>query len=406
MLGYIKAAGYDLVNDPALADIIIVNTCGFITAAKEESIATIFEMAGYKTSGQCKKLVVMGCLSQRYPDVLKAEIPEIDILLGVNAYDKLVPLLNAGKKDMISCGRVLTTPSYYAYLRIADGCSNRCAYCAIPLIRGDYHSFDENALVDEAEALAGNGVKELIVIAQDTTRYGIDRYGKLRLPALLERLCGIEKLKWIRLLYTYPDTVTDELLSVMVANPKIVKYMDIPIQHTDDVILKRMNRRGGSKAIAEIVDKFRAADPSFILRTSIIVGFPGETQAQFEGMLEFLSRHQFDRIGAFEYSPEENTPAAYMDDQIDEATKHSRYEQLMRIQQKISHRLNVRRIGRTYDIVIESKTDNGFIGRSYAEAPEIDGKVIFSSVRMHNVGDFVRVRITSAEEYDLFGEEI
>ena len=327
-------------------------------------------------------------------------------MLGVNEYDKLVPLLKSSGKSKIACGRVLTTPSYYAYLRIADGCSNRCAYCAIPLIRGDYRSFDENALIDEAASLARNGVKELVVIAQDTTRYGADLYGKLRLPTLLEKLCKIDDLKWIRLLYTYPDTVTDEMLSVMASNHKIVKYMDIPIQHTDDAILKRMNRRGSSEAIAAIVDKFRAADPSFILRTSIIVGFPGETDAQFEGMLEFLTKHPFDRVGAFEYSPEENTPAAYMDCQIDEDVKHRRYERLMRVQQNISHRLNVRRIGQTYDTIVEGKIDDSFVGRSYAEAPEIDGKVIFSSERQHNEGDFVSVRITKADDYDLFGEEV
>lgn len=415
-LGLFKEAGYTFTEDPAQADILMVNTCGFINPAKEESIDTILEMAQYKQTGRCRLLVVTGCLAQRYEKDLLQEIPEIDLMLGVNQYDQLIPaveraLRGQGRESL--CGekytfleheRVLTTPAYTAYTRIGDGCSNRCTYCAIPLIRGPYRSRPLADVLGEARHFAEQGVKEHILIAQDTTRYGTDWQETSMLPELMDQAARIPGVEWLRVLYAYPDEADDRLLEVMASHDNICKYLDLPIQHINDTLLRRMNRRGTAADIRRILKKAR--DMGFTLRTSLIVGFPGETEEQFQELMDFVAEARFDRMGAFAFSPEENTPAAEMPDQIPEEIKQERLDRLMKLQAQISLENNQARIGTVEKVLVTDARDGLFLGRSQREAPDADGAIVFTAKEAPAVGSFVQVRITGAETYDLKGERL
>ena len=407
MLGLLTAAGFEITNQPSEADVLIVNICGFIESAKQESINAILEMAQYKQGGKCTRLVVTGCLSERYRDELKEAMPEIDLLLGVREYETL-PRLLGGKTDAPHCGpksaRVLTTPRYSAYLRIADGCNNRCTYCAIPLIRGNLVSEPLEELVDEAKRLADNGVSELTLIAQDTSGYGMDRYGKPMLIDLLNRLEKIDALRWLRVLYTYPDTVTPELIDRFRAGGKIVPYLDMPLQHTEDEILRRMHRRGDQAHIRQVLDYVAKVAPEFMLRTTLMVGFPGETEEHFSAMVRFIQEHPFDRVGAFAFSPEEGTAAASLPDQVPEEVKQERLSRLMAGQQPISRARNERRVGQLVDVLIEGVEETRAFGRSYAEAPDVDGKIVLEHAGHLRVGSYVPAKLIRAEEYDMIGE--
>lgn len=407
MLGLLTAAGFEITNQPSEADVLIVNTCGFIESAKQESINAILEMAQYKQGGKCTRLVVTGCLSERYRDELKEAMPEIDLLLGVREYETL-PRLLGGKTDAPHCGpmsaRVLTTPRYSAYLRIADGCNNRCTYCAIPLIRGNLVSEPLEELVDEAKRLADAGVSELTLIAQDTSGYGMDRYGKPMLIELLNQLEKIDALRWLRVLYTYPDTVTPELIDRFRAGGKIVPYLDMPLQHTEDEILRRMHRRGDQAHIRQVLDYVAKVAPEFMLRTTLMVGFPGETETQFAAMVRFIQEHPFDRVGAFAFSPEEGTAAANLPDQVPEEVKQERLSRLMAAQQPISRARNERRVGQLVDVLIEGAEETRAFGRSYAEAPDVDGKIVLERAGHLRVGSYVPAKLIRAEEYDMIGE--
>lgn len=406
MLGELASYGFKIISDASCADVIIVNTCGFITPAKQDSLDTILEMARYKEIGNCRFLAVTGCLSQRYPSELREELPEVDMFWGVKDYPAFAFEL-ASRFNLAHCGsskRILTTPPYRAYLRIADGCDNRCTYCAIPLIRGGRVSVPIEKLIEEANALADRGVTELTVIAQDTSAYGIDLYGEPKLAELLTRLSAIEKLHWIRLLYTYPNTVTKELIDTMVANPKICNYIDMPIQHISERILHSMNRHGSAEHIRKITDYIRQAAPDFVLRTTVMLGFPGEEEGDFDELMEFMRTHPFDRVGAFTYSAEDNTPAAQMDSQIDEAIKEARLDALMLMQQGISLESNRKRIGSQCEALIESVEGSIALARSYAEAADVDGLIrIELNGETIAPGDYVIISITDADIYDLKG---
>ena len=415
LLGMLRERGYEIVADPAQADVIFVNTCGFIEAAKEESIDTIFEMAEYKKTGRLQKLFVTGCLAQRYGDTLFQEMPEVDGFMGVSDYARLYdmlddaehgerPLYMADGERFLNCGRVLTTAPWAAYVKISDGCNNRCTYCAIPLIRGAYASRPFDDIVAECERLAGQGVTEITLIAQDTSRYGCDLGdGTLLLPALLRRVSEIEGVHWVRVLYCYPDTTTDALLDEIQNNPKVAPYLDLPLQHIDDVLLKKMNRRGSAEWIRSRIAACKAR--GITLRTTFIVGFPGETQAQFEELMNFTREARFDRMGAFTYSPEEGTPAARMKDQIDEDVKLARLDQLMMLQQAISAELMQARIGEECEVLVEGLDEDGVpVGRSILEAPESDGCIRLNSARTLTPGEYVMARVTGADAYDLTAE--
>ena len=411
ILGELTARGAVPVADPSKAEVIIVNTCGFIESAKTDSLDTVFEMANYKEEGDCRLLVVCGCLTERYYDELKAELPEADLIWGVKDHAGLAEAIEqrlTGEITAPTCApeRVITTPPYRAYLRIADGCDNRCTYCAIPLIRGGRVSYPMEQLVSEAEALAERGVTELTVIAQDTSAYGIDLYGRPMLAELLKRLARIEKLHWIRLLYTYPNTVDEELIDAINAEPKIVNYIDMPIQHISAELLSAMNRHGSAEHIREITDHIRRVSPDFILRTTAIVGFPGETEEQFEELLSFFAEHPFDRLGAFTYSAEDGTPAASFPDQLPEKVKQRRYNKLMRRQMAVSLAANRRRIGSSCEALVDGFEGDTALCRSYAEAAEVDGfiKVRVPEGKELSCGDYIRVRITDADVYDLKAE--
>ncbi len=418
-LGLLAEHGYVFTGDPAEADILMVNTCGFIESAKEESIDAIFELAEYKKTGKCRLLIVTGCLAQRYEGALLEEIPEIDLLMGVNQYAELPAAI---EKALAAQGaprsycqddytyyahdRVLTTPSYSAYTRIGEGCSNRCTFCAIPLIRGPYRSRPMQDVLDEIEALARQGVKEHILVAQDTTRFGTDNGGHTTLPELLEKAAAIPGVEWLRVLYCYPDETDDRLLDVIANTPNICKYLDLPIQHVNDTVLRRMHRRGDK---ADILRCIRGArERGLTLRTSIIVGFPGETEEQFEELLSVLKEAEFDRLGAFTYSPEEDTPAARLPDQIPEEIKQERLDRLMRMQQEISLKRNQARVGTVEKVLVTGMSEDGsLLGRSHREAPETDGEILFTlpeGTVLPNPGTFVNVRITQADTYDLIGE--
>ena len=410
LLGRLKAAGHEFVDDPAQADAIFVKTCGFIEDAKQESIDAILEMAAARKKGA--KLLVTGCLAQRYSDALMEEIPEIDGLLGVKDYDKALSLLDSDIRESYTSGterfpdgeRILTTPPYSAFVKISDGCDNRCSYCAIPLIRGRYLSRPYEEIVDECERLAEGGVTEITLIAQDTSRYGNDIYGKTRMSELLRRVAAIEKVKWVRVLYCYPDTTDDELLETIAHTPKVCAYLDLPLQHINDRLLKKMNRRGSSDWIKSRIEKCRQLGVT--LRTTMIVGFPGETEEEFQELMDFVRWARFDRLGAFAYSPEEDTPAAAMPDQIDQETKYRRLDQLMMLQQEISMEINESRVGEECTVLCEGWEDGLYYGRSPKEAPESDGNIRFTAQREIQPGEYVKVKILSAEAYDLYGEEM
>ena len=416
-LGLLGSHGYSFTGDPAEADILMVNTCGFIESAKEESIDAIFEMAQYKKTGKCRLLVVTGCLAQRYEDSLMQEIPEIDLLMGVNQYAELPAAIARALQgerasycrdthEYYAHDRILTTPHYTAYTRIGEGCSNRCTFCAIPLIRGPYRSRPMQDVLDEIEALAKQGVREHILVAQDTTRFGTDWQEHSALPELLQKAAAIEGVDWLRVLYCYPDETDDRLLDVIANTPNICKYLDLPIQHVNDVVLRRMHRRGKK---ADIMRCIRGArERGLTLRTSIIVGFPGETEEQFEELLDVLREAEFDRLGAFAYSPEEDTPAARLPDQIPEEVKQQRLDRLMTMQAEISLKRNQARVGTVEKVLVTDAGEDGFLlGRSHREAPETDGEIVFTPAKgagLPVIGSFVNVRITRADTYDLMGE--
>ncbi len=414
LLGLFAGRGYEIVSDPAQAEIIVVNTCGFIGPAKEESIDAIFDMARYKTGGRLKTLIVTGCLAQRYGEALREEMPEVDAILGVAEYPRIFEAIEAarqGKRPMFTgegdrfykARRVLTTPAYSAYVKISDGCDNRCSYCAIPLIRGPYRSRPFEDIVSEAEALCARGVRELTLIAQDTSRYGNDfPGGQLLLGSLIERCCAIEGAQWVRVLYCYPDTVNEHLLDIIAAQPKACRYLDLPLQHINAGLLRRMNRRGSPELIRRLVKACRERD--IMMRTTMIVGFPGETEDQFKELMDFVAEARFGRLGAFTYSPEDGTPAAEMPGQIDEAVKQRRLDELMMLQQGISLEQNLSRVGTLARVLVEGVEDGRYVGRSQLEAPEVDGVVRFTCARALKAGEFVDVRISGADAYDLEGE--
>ena len=414
MLGMLRDRGYEIVNDPAQAEIIFVNTCGFIESAKQESIDAIFEMAEYKKTGKLKKLFVTGCLAQRYADALASEMPEVDGFMGVADYARLYDMLDeamAGKRPIymndgerfFNSGRVLTTAPYSAYVKISDGCNNRCTYCAIPLIRGNYASRPFDDIVAECRRLASEGVTEITLIAQDTSRYGCDFGDRhFMLPELLRAVSEIEGVHWVRVLYCYPDSTEDRLLDEIANNPKVAPYLDLPLQHINDPILKAMNRRGSSDWIKSRIAECKKR--GLTLRTTMIVGFPGETDEQFEELLQFVKDARFDRLGAFTYSPEEGTKAAVMPNQIDEDVKIERLDQLMMLQQSISMELLEQRIGETCEVLVEGRDEDGWYGRSIREAPESDGCIHLVTERELVPGSYIQARITAADAYDLTAE--
>lgn len=418
ILSNISADGnFKIVNNPEEADVIIVNTCGFIESSKEESINTILEMNEYRNNC-CKLLVVTGCLTQRYHNELKELIPEIDIMLGVNDYKelnkKIFDFFNKNKSLDVLCSfsdsninegeRILTTPKHTAYIRIAEGCNNFCTYCIIPKIRGKFRSRKFENIINEAKLLAEKGVKELIIVAQDTTLYGSDIYGAKRLHELLRELSKIEGIKWLRVLYCYPEEIYDDLIDEIAANDKICKYLDIPIQHISNNILKRMGRRTSKEQIISTLNKLRSSVSGIVLRTSLIVGFPGETEEDFNELKEFVSTIKFDNLGVFKYSQEEGTPAAIMENQIEDNIKEIRHNEIMMLQQKISKDLNLNKVGNIYDVLVEGYKKRNWFGRSYEMSPEIDGVVYFSSNEEIEIGSMVPIKISCSLEYDLLGD--
>ena len=438
MLGLLNEAGYRVAQEESEADAIVVNTCCFIHDAKEESVETILEMAEWKKKGRLKALIVTGCMAQRYQDEIQQEIPEVDAVIGTTGYTEIVPILDEilaeaeasqkeaaveepKEKSFVNCcpsidllpasladKRVVTTGGYTAYLKIAEGCNKRCTYCIIPYIRGHYRSFPMEDLLEEARKLAEGGVKELILIAQETTVYGMDCYGRKALPELLTKLCEIEGIEWIRILYCYPEEITDELIAVMKKEKKICHYLDIPIQHSEDTILKRMGRRTNRAELVSLVEKLRKEIPDIVLRTTLITGFPGETEEEFKNMVDFVDSMEFDRLGVFPYSAEEVTKAAEMDGQITEEVKESRRDEIMALQQEISADKAASRIDDEMSVLIEGYLyeDDIYIGRTYMDAPKVDGNVFVRAEEELISGDIVPVRITGANEYDLMGDVI
>jgi len=422
--GIMTKAGFEVTEDADLADVIIVNTCGFINDAKKESISRIFELAEYKRDG--KKLLVCGCLSERYSEELFEEMPEVDGFLGVNEYERLPEILSSIEfsKDADSparynwvCGqapdtlktlpRLLNEESYTATLKISEGCNNRCAYCVIPSIRGPFRSKPKEEVIREAKWLSDNGCRELILIAQDVTLYGTDLYGRLALPELLRELCRIDKLEWIRLMYCYEDRITDELIEVIRTEPKICNYIDIPIQHASDRVLKAMRRRSTGESIKNTIKKLKAAIPDIHIRTTLITGFPGESEEDFDILLDFVEEMKFARLGVFAYSQEENTPAGEMKDQIPDEIKQQRLDTIMRRQLDISLEMNREKIGKILEVLVEERDEDGsYVGRTRYDAPEIDNSVIFTSDRDLSPGNIVKVLIQDAFDYDLTGMEV
>ena len=415
-IGLFQKQGYKIVNEPEKADILVINTCGFITSAKEEAIGTILEMAEYKKK-KCKYLIVMGCLVQRYQKELEKLIPEVDVWIAYQTYDTLWEQIEAkigqnGKeekeKSLCFMDRVITTGENYTYLRIAEGCSNRCTYCAIPSIRGPFQSRTIEDILEEANALVKKGYRELIVIAQDTTKYGIDIYGEPKLVELLQKLEKIENLKWIRFLYAYPETITEDLIQTVKNSKKICHYFDIPIQHIADPVLKRMNRKSNGDSIRKLIQKLRREIPDVIIRTTVMVGFPGETNEDFEELYQFVQEAKFDKLGAFSYSKEENTPAARLKEQIHPMTKKSRYHKIMQLQQTMAKQNLENKIGNTYEVFIENKTFDGkyYVGRSYMDVPDVDGFIYIPMIEKALENQFVMCKITGVQGYDLIGEII
>lgn len=419
MLGQLQDLDYEIVQEESEADAIIVNTCAFIHDAKEESIHTILEMAAYKETGRCRALIVTGCLSERYKEELRKELPEVDGVLGASNYDDLPKVLEATLRGQVSesfksidhqpdhyIKRTISTATAYGYLKIAEGCDNHCTYCIIPSLRGKYRSRDLASLIEEAKYLVSNGKSELILVAQDVAKYGLDFDGKRHITTLLKALCEIEDLKWIRLLYCYPEDITDELIEVMSTEAKILPYIDMPLQHINDAILKRMARHSRKASIIEVIKKLRDKMPNFCIRTTFIVGFPGETTEDFLELKAFIQEAKLDRVGVFTYSMEEGTPAALMSDQIDEALMSARRDELMIIQQKISEEINQQFINQTLDVMVEGYLpDEGvYLGRCYRDAPSVDGMVFFACNYELILGQIVPVLITEVNEYDLIGE--
>jgi len=419
MLGLLQEQGHTITNDEQEAEIIVINTCCFIHDAKEESIETILEMVKYRTEGGCKALIVAGCLAQRYRQEIQDEIPEVDAILGTTATDSISAAIEevlAGQQ--ISCfedinslpqgaqKRILTTGGHYAYLKIAEGCDKHCTYCIIPKVRGDFRSVPMEKLLDQARQLAQEGVKELILVAQETTMYGTDLSGEKTLHKLLEELCQINGFRWIRVMYCYPEEIYDELIKVIKAEPKICHYLDIPIQHISDNVLRRMGRRTTKEQLLDKIKTIRQEIPDIVLRTTLITGFPGETEEEFEEVMEFVDAMEFDRLGVFTYSPEEDTPAAAMKDQIPEDVKLARQAQIMELQQDISFELGDRRIGQKLSVFIEGQVadENAYVGRTYGDAPGVDGYIFINTDKQLMSGDFVEVTVTGALEYDLIGE--
>lgn len=421
MLGMLASRGYEMTNDEQEADIIVINTCCFIHDAKEESIQNILEMAEYKKNGSAKALIVTGCMAERYRQEILDEIPEVDEVLGTTAYDRILDAVDAalaGQHEVMTADldalplpetkRLVTTGGHFAYLKIAEGCDKHCTYCIIPKIRGNFRSVPMERLLKEAQDLAEQGVKELILVAQETTLYGKDLYGEKSLPKLLRELCKISGIRWIRILYCYPEEITDELIQVMKEEPKICHYLDLPIQHANDTILKRMGRRTSKQELIDIVQKLRKEIPDICLRTTLITGFPGETQEQHEEVMEFIDTLEFDRLGAFTYSPEEDTPAATFEDQIDEEVKEDRQADIMELQQEIAFDKAEDMIGREVLVMIEGKVadENAYVGRTYRDAPNVDGLIFINTDVELISGDFAKVKVTGALDYDLIGELI
>lgn len=420
MMGLLHDRGYEFTDNEEEADIIVINTCGFINDAKEESINTILEMAKYKENN-LKALIVAGCLVERYKNEILQELPEIDAIVGTTAFDKICDVVDdvlADKKhnELESINkmcrpdvkRIITTGGYYSYLKIAEGCDKHCTYCSIPMIRGAYRSVPMDELVKEAEYLADNGVKELIIVAQEITVYGKDLYGEKKLPELLHRLCKIPGIQWIRLLYCYPEEITDELIETIRTEKKICHYIDMPIQHASDKILKEMGRRTNNAELRNIISKLRKEIPDICLRTTLITGFPGETEEDHQILLDFIDEMEFDRLGVFTYSPEEDTKAASLDNQVDEEVKLCRKDEIMELQQEISMDKSERLVGKEIEVIIEGKAsdEDVYVGRSYMDAPSVDGYVFINSEEELMSGDFAKVRIVKAMEYDLIGDLI
>ena len=418
MLGLLASRGYEMIDDEQEADIIVVNTCCFIHDAKQESVDNILEMAEYKKTGKLKALIVTGCLAERYRQEIIDEIPEVDAVLGTTAYDKILDAVDEALEGkhflemedlqalpVVDTKRQITTGGHFAYMKIAEGCDKHCTYCIIPKIRGTYRSVPMEQLIKEAEELAAQGVKELILVAQETTLYGKDLYGEKSLHKLLKELCKVSGIQWIRILYCYPEEITDELIQVIKEEPKICHYLDLPIQHANDEILKRMGRRTSKQELIDIVTKLRKEIPDICLRTTLITGFPGETEEQHQELVEFVDEMEFDRLGVFTYSPEEDTPAATMPDQIDEEVKLERQAELMELQQEIAFDTAENMIGREMLVMIEGKIadEPAYLGRTYRDAPKVDGLIFVETGELLMSGDFAKVTVTGAEEYDLIG---
>ena len=419
MLGMLVQKGYTITDDETEADVVVVNTCCFINDAKQESINTLLEMAELRKSGSVKALIAAGCLAQRYSDEIQTEIPEVDIIVGTTAIDQITDAItealsgngkkhieDINKKPVYDKKRIVTTGGHFAYLKIAEGCDKHCSYCIIPKVRGNYRSIPMDSLIAEARELVAFGAKELILVAQETTLYGVDLYGKKSLPELLHRLCEIEGLFWIRILYCYPEEITQELIDTIKTESKICHYLDIPIQHASDKILKRMGRRTTRQELEEIVSKLRAEISDICLRTTLITGFPGETAEDHESLMEFIDALEFDRLGVFTYSPEENTPAALFADQIEEEIKLERQADLMELQQEIAFEKAQDMVGARLIVMVEGKVpdENAYVARSYKDAPNVDGYVFIQTSEELMTGDFVPVKITGSYEYDLIGE--
>ena len=420
MLGLTRKAGFTLVSQEEEADIIVINTCCFIHDAKEESIESILEMAAYKETSKCKLLVVTGCLAQRYHEEIRTELPEVDVILGSSNYSDIVEAIQKGLKEknvtllreldylpnLADIDRVVTTGDYLAYLKIGEGCNKRCTYCIIPSIRGSYRSIPIEQLVKEAQRLAADGVKELVLVAQETTVYGLDLYKQKMLSELLRRLCRIEGLRWIRILYCYPEEITDELIEVIAEEEKVCSYLDMPIQHCENRILKAMGRRTDKKELITIIGKLRERIPDITLRTTLTTGFPGETEEDHRAMVDFVDEMEFDRLGVFPYSPEEGTKAALMDEQVEEETKEKRRDEIMELQQEISYEKNQAMVGQVIPVLVEGYLfeDDIYVGRSEKDAPKVDGCVFVRSPEEIVSGTFVDVLITEANEYDLIGD--
>jgi len=420
ILGLLQKGSYEITDSEEDADILIVNTCGFIESAKQESINTILEMAQFK-EGKCKLLIVTGCLAERYSDLIRQEIPEVDAVLGTASYDRIIEIIEkafSGEKPVVCDAqrgveyleneRLLSTQKGFAYIKIAEGCSNCCTYCVIPSIRGPFRSRKIESIIKEAEMLSQKGVKELILVAQDTTLYGIDIYKSREIVRLIRELSAIKNIEWIRLLYCYPEEMDDDLINEIANNDKVCKYVDLPLQHISDKILKAMGRRSTGEGIRKLIRKLREKVPGIILRTSLIVGFPGEDESDFEDLYKFVEETKFERLGVFTYSKEEGTPAARMKSQVSKREKIKRYNKIMELQKEISMEKNLERVGKIYRTFVQGIADDGifYYGRTYAEAPEIDGVVYFTAQKPLNIGEFVNVKMLNSDEYDLIGEVV